>query len=146
MLLAAAPLPADTTATSSSITIDQDVPYASTSSTYQEIKSQVIHQCVEKQIHGHHNAQFDNAPILHNLSSDPSSEETTLQGVILSNLHHLNQSFDTLTKLKKNHPLENVISDPSRSVSTRSQQQERAILCNFDANDNLIPFGGKRSG
>nr|GEW04158.1 hypothetical protein [Tanacetum cinerariifolium] len=47
------------------------------------------------------------------LYKDPSSEETTLQGFIPSNLHHLNQSFDTLTKLTKNHPLENVIGDPS---------------------------------
>ncbi|GJR40069.1 retrovirus-related pol polyprotein from transposon TNT 1-94 [Tanacetum coccineum] len=98
----------------SSTTIDQDVPSASTSPTNQEIQSQVIHQGVEEQIHGHQNAQFDNAPLLHNLSSDPSSEETTLQGVIPSNLHHLNQSFDTLTKLTKNHPLENVIGDPSK--------------------------------
>nr|GEV30875.1 hypothetical protein [Tanacetum cinerariifolium] len=146
MLLAAAPLLADTIATSSSTTISQDVPYASTSSTYYEIKSQVIHQGVEEQIHGHHNAQFDNAPIFHNLSSDPSSEETTLQGVIQSNLHHLNHSFDILAKLTKNHPLENVISDPSRSVSTRSQLQEHAIWCYFDANSNPIPFGRKRSG
>ncbi|GJY28499.1 hypothetical protein Tco_0404266 [Tanacetum coccineum] len=78
--------------------------------------------------------------------ANPSSEETTLQGVIPSNLHHLNQSFDTLAKLKKNHPLENVIGDPSRPVSTRSQLQEQAIWCYFDANDNPIPFGGKRSG
>ncbi|GKA73698.1 hypothetical protein Tco_0780000 [Tanacetum coccineum] len=68
-----------------------------------------------EQIHGNQNAQFDNASLLHNLSSDsdPSSKETTLQGVISSNLLYLNQSFDTLTKLKKNHPLENVIDDPS---------------------------------
>ncbi|GJT03419.1 hypothetical protein Tco_0824588 [Tanacetum coccineum] len=59
----------------------------------------------------------------------PSSEETTLQGVVPSNLHHLNQSFDTLTKLKKNHPLENVIGNPSRPVLTRSQLQEQAIWC-----------------
>nr|GEV18654.1 hypothetical protein [Tanacetum cinerariifolium] len=146
MLLTAAPLPVDTTATSSSTTLDQDIPYASASSTYQEIESQVIHQCVEEQIHGYHNAQFDNAPILHNLSSDLSSKETTLQGVIPSSLHHLNQSFDTLAKLTKNHPLENVISDPVRSVSARSQLQEHVIWCYFDANDNPIPFGGKRSG
>nr|GEU30777.1 hypothetical protein [Tanacetum cinerariifolium] len=146
MLLVAAPLPTDATATSSSTIIDQDVPFASTSSTYQEIKSQVIHQGVEEQIHGHHNAQFDNAPILHNLSSDPGSEETTLQGFIPSNLHHLNQLLDIVANLTKNHPLKNVISDPSRLVSTRSQLQEHAIWCYFDANDNLIPFGGKRSG
>ncbi|GJT17302.1 hypothetical protein Tco_0876008 [Tanacetum coccineum] len=60
-------------------------------------------------------------------SANPSSKETTLQGVIPSNLHHLNQSFDTLTKLTKNHPLENVIGDPSRPLSTRSQLQEHAI-------------------
>ncbi|GJU52411.1 hypothetical protein Tco_1226125 [Tanacetum coccineum] len=56
MLPASAPLPADTTATSSPTTIDQDVPYASTSPTNQEIQSQVIHQGVKEQIHGHHNA------------------------------------------------------------------------------------------
>ncbi|GJV81257.1 hypothetical protein Tco_1517127 [Tanacetum coccineum] len=79
-------------------------------------------------------------------SANSSSEETTLQGDISSNLHYLNQSFDTFTKLTKNHPLENVIGDPSRPVSTRSQPQEHAIWCYFDSNDNPIPFGGKQSG
>nr|GEW38186.1 hypothetical protein [Tanacetum cinerariifolium] len=50
-------------------------------------------------------------PVVH---LHPISEETTLQGFIPSNLHHLNQSFDILTKLTKIHPLENVIGDPSR--------------------------------
>nr|GEW77624.1 hypothetical protein [Tanacetum cinerariifolium] len=97
----------------SSTTIDQDVPSASSSPTTQEIQYQVTHQGVEEQIHRHQNAQFDNAPFLHNLFLDPSSKETTLQGFIPSNFHHLNQSFNTLTKLTMNHPLENVISDPS---------------------------------
>ncbi|GJZ26795.1 hypothetical protein Tco_0571048 [Tanacetum coccineum] len=74
---------------------------------------------------------------------EPNFEETTLQGVIPSNLHHLNQSFDTLTKLTKNHPLDNVIGDPSRPVLTRSQLQgDIAIWCYFDANDNPIPLVG----
>ncbi|GJV72627.1 hypothetical protein Tco_1492622 [Tanacetum coccineum] len=100
-----APVPAASTSSPSSTTVDQDAP-----------------------------------------STKPSSDETTLQGVIPSNLHHPNQSFDTLTKLKKNHTQENVISDPSRPVSTRSQLQEHAIWCYFDANDNPIPFGRKQSG
>ncbi|GJY75335.1 hypothetical protein Tco_0480451 [Tanacetum coccineum] len=86
-----------------------------------EIQSQIIHQHVKEQIHGNQNAKFDNAPLLHNPSSDLSSKETTL--------HRLNQSFDTLTKLIKNHPLENVTDDPSRPVLTRSQLQEHAIWC-----------------
>ncbi|GJY81625.1 hypothetical protein Tco_0494376 [Tanacetum coccineum] len=124
----AAPRAVDPAGTPSSTTIDQDVPSASTLPTNQEIQSQVIHQGVEEQIHGNQNAQFYNAPLLHNLSLDLSSKETTLQGVISSNLHDLNQSFDTLTKLTKNHPLESVIGDPSRPVSTRSQLQEHTIV------------------
>ncbi|GKD78497.1 hypothetical protein Tco_1341118 [Tanacetum coccineum] len=62
----------------SSTTIDQDVPSASTSPTNQEIQSQVTHQGVEELIHGHQNAKFDKASLLHNLSSDPSFEETSL--------------------------------------------------------------------
>nr|GEX41919.1 hypothetical protein [Tanacetum cinerariifolium] len=101
----------------SSTTINQDVPSTSSSPTTQEIQSQVTHQ-------------------------DPSSEETTLQGFIPSNFHHLNQSFDTLTKLTMNHSVENVICDPSRSILTRSQLQGHAIWCYFDANDNPIPLVG----
>ncbi|GJV81580.1 hypothetical protein Tco_1517450, partial [Tanacetum coccineum] len=86
----AAPRAVDPAGSPSSTTIDQDVPSASTSPTNQEIQSQAIHQGVEEQIHGHQNAQFDNAPLLYNLSLDSSSQEITLQGVIPSNLHHLN--------------------------------------------------------
>nr|GEY70745.1 hypothetical protein [Tanacetum cinerariifolium] len=111
-----APVPAASTSSPSLTTLDQDAPSRSTSQTTSEQKSSVIPQ------------------------------EKTLQGVIPSNLYHLNQSFDTLTKLTKYHPLDNVSGDPSRPVSTRSQLQEHAIWCYFDANDNLILFGGKRSG
>ncbi|GJW23411.1 hypothetical protein Tco_0034033 [Tanacetum coccineum] len=64
-------------ADSPSSTIDQDVPSASTSSTNQEIQSQVTHKGVGELIHRHQNAEFNKASLLHNLSSDSSSEETT---------------------------------------------------------------------
>ncbi|GKE43334.1 hypothetical protein Tco_1470618 [Tanacetum coccineum] len=50
VLPAAAPLPADTTDTPSSTTIDQDEPSVSTSSTTHEIQAPIIHQGVEEQI------------------------------------------------------------------------------------------------
>ncbi|GJV23209.1 hypothetical protein Tco_1375904 [Tanacetum coccineum] len=121
MLPTAAQLSTDTTGTLSSTTIVQDVPSVSTSPTTHEIQSLVIHQ-------------------------DPSSEESSSQGVIPSNLHQLNQSFDNLSKWSKDHPLENVIGNPSRPVLTRSQLQTHAIWCYFDAHGHPIPFGGKRSG
>ncbi|GJY94806.1 hypothetical protein Tco_0511167 [Tanacetum coccineum] len=48
--------PVDPAGSPLSITIDQDVPSASTSLTNQEIQFQVTHQGVEEQIHGHQNA------------------------------------------------------------------------------------------
>ncbi|GJX88923.1 hypothetical protein Tco_0340937 [Tanacetum coccineum] len=51
-----APRPVDPAGSPLSTTIDQDVPSASTSPTNQEIQSQVTHQGVEEQIHGHQNA------------------------------------------------------------------------------------------
>ncbi|GJX63592.1 hypothetical protein Tco_0296492 [Tanacetum coccineum] len=140
------PVPAASTSSPSSTTVDQDAPSTSTSQTTSEQQSLVIPQGVEDDFYDIEVAHMDNDPYFGIPFPEPSSEETTLQGIIPSNLHHLNQSFDTLTKLTKKHPLENVIGDPSRSVSTRSQLQEHAIWCYFDANDNPIPFGGKRSG
>ncbi|GJS58562.1 hypothetical protein Tco_0653346 [Tanacetum coccineum] len=140
------PVPAASTSSPSSTTVDQDAPSTSTSQTTSKQQSSVIPQGVEDDFYDIEVAHMDNDPYFGIPIPEPSSEETTLQGVIPSNLHHLNQSFDTLTKLTKKHPLENVIGDPSRPVLTRSQLQEHAIWCYFDANDNPIPFGGKRSG
>ncbi|GJT10159.1 zinc knuckle CX2CX4HX4C containing protein [Tanacetum coccineum] len=102
MLPVAALLSDDTTVTPSSTKIVQNVPSVNTSPTTQEIQSLVIRQ-------------------------DPSFEESSSQGVIPSNLHQLNQSFDNLSKWSKDHPLENVIGNPSRPVSTSSQLQTYAI-------------------
>ncbi|GKB57200.1 ribonuclease H-like domain-containing protein [Tanacetum coccineum] len=140
------PVPSASTSSPSSTTVDQDEPSISTSQTTSEQQSSVIPQGVEDDFCDIEVADMDNDPYFGILIPEPSSEETTLQGVIPSNLNHLNQSFDTLTNLTKKYPLENVIGDPSRSVSTRSQLQEHTIWCYFDANDNPIPFGGKWSG
>ncbi|GKE73091.1 hypothetical protein Tco_1535132 [Tanacetum coccineum] len=88
------PVPAASTSSPSSTTVDQDV-----SSTNDFYDNEVAH--------------MDNDPYFGIPIPEPSYEETTLQGVIPSYLHHLNQSFDTLTKFTKKHPLENAIGDPS---------------------------------
>ncbi|GKA94954.1 hypothetical protein Tco_0816992 [Tanacetum coccineum] len=139
-------VPAASTSSPSSTTVDQDAPSTSILQTTSEQQSSVIPQGVKDEFYDIEVAHMDNDPYFSIPIPEPNSEETTLQGVIPSNLHHLNQSFDTLTKLTKKHPLENVIGDPSKLVSTRSLLQEHAIWCYFDANDNPIPFGGKRSG
>ncbi|GJS97596.1 hypothetical protein Tco_0804564 [Tanacetum coccineum] len=97
----------DTTNTPSSTSIDQDAPSACTSPKTQETQSLVIHP-------------------------EPSSEESSSRDVIPSNLHPANQPLKHLSKRTKNHPLDNVIGNPSRLVSTRRQLQTDAMWCYFD--------------
>ncbi|GKC54157.1 retrovirus-related pol polyprotein from transposon TNT 1-94 [Tanacetum coccineum] len=60
------------------------------------------------------------------------SKESTSQGSS-SNMRQIHTLFEHLGKWTKDHPIVNVIGDPSRSVSTRKQLQTDAMWCYFDA-------------
>ncbi|GJY80670.1 retrovirus-related pol polyprotein from transposon TNT 1-94 [Tanacetum coccineum] len=70
VLLAIAPIPVDTTGTTSSTSIDQDAPSASTSPTSHKTQSLVISEGFEEQLQP---TQFDNHPFQDILTSEPSS-------------------------------------------------------------------------
>ncbi|GJU67741.1 hypothetical protein Tco_1254000 [Tanacetum coccineum] len=55
-----------------------------------------------------------------------------------SNVRQPHTLFEHLGKWTKNHPIANVIGDPSRSVSTRKQLQTDAMWCYFDAFLTLV--------
>ncbi|GKB04306.1 retrovirus-related pol polyprotein from transposon TNT 1-94 [Tanacetum coccineum] len=59
-------------------------------------------------------------------------EESTPQG-LSSNVRQTHTPFEHLGKWTKDHPIANMIGDPSRSVSTRKHLQTNAMLCFFDA-------------
>ncbi|GKE01407.1 retrovirus-related pol polyprotein from transposon TNT 1-94 [Tanacetum coccineum] len=65
-------------------------------------------------------------------SIDAPSTNTTSQGSS-SNVRQTHTPFEHLGKWTKDHPIANVINDPSRSVSTRKQLQTYAMWCYFDA-------------
>nr|GEX91730.1 retrovirus-related Pol polyprotein from transposon TNT 1-94 [Tanacetum cinerariifolium] len=50
-----------------------------------------------------------------------------------SNVRPIHTSFKSLSRWTKDHPIANVIEDPSCSVSTRKQLQTDAMWCYFDA-------------
>nr|GEX76526.1 hypothetical protein [Tanacetum cinerariifolium] len=100
--------PADLTGSPLSTSIDQDVPSNSTSSTTQETHSLVIFEGIEEPLH---QAPFDD-PFLDILTSKPSSQESS------SLMQPTNPPFEHIRKWTKIHPLENVIGNPSRPVST----------------------------
>ncbi|GJX78945.1 retrovirus-related pol polyprotein from transposon TNT 1-94 [Tanacetum coccineum] len=59
-------------------------------------------------------------------------EESTSQGSSL-NVRHTHTPFEHLGRWTKDHPIVNVIRDPSYSVSMRKQLQTDAMWCYFDA-------------
>ncbi|GKD35070.1 retrovirus-related pol polyprotein from transposon TNT 1-94, partial [Tanacetum coccineum] len=108
-----APEPAISTGTPSSMTIDQDAPSTSTSQTNQETPYPVISLGVEESDHAIEVAHMDNYPYVDFPILEPSFEESSAQ--------------------TKDHPIDNVIGDPSRPVFTRHQLQDEALFCYFDA-------------
>ncbi|GJT18853.1 copia protein [Tanacetum coccineum] len=59
--------------------------------------------------------------------------EVTDTFVFLTNVISDPYPFELIGRWTKDHPIANVISDPSRLVSTRKQLKTDAIWCNFDA-------------
>ncbi|GKF08547.1 hypothetical protein Tco_0042771 [Tanacetum coccineum] len=133
VLAVLAPEPADSTYIPSSTIIDQDAPSINTSQTPQESQSPLIPSGIEEQFYDIEVSHIDNdlffgAPIL-----EPNSEESSSRDIIPTNAHLVNQPPEHLRKWTKDHPLDNVIRSPSRSVSTRHQLQNEAKFCYFDA-------------
>ncbi|GKE88585.1 retrovirus-related pol polyprotein from transposon TNT 1-94 [Tanacetum coccineum] len=128
-----APEPAASTDTPSSTTIDQDAPSTSTSQTTQETTPPIIPLSVEEADHDIEVAYMDNNPSVDFLILEPHSEESSTQVVIPNNVHLISQLPEHINKWTKDHPIDNVIGDPSRPVSIRHQLQDEAIICYFDA-------------
>ncbi|GKA23928.1 retrovirus-related pol polyprotein from transposon TNT 1-94 [Tanacetum coccineum] len=129
----AAPEPVVSTGTPSSTLVDQDAPSPSTSQTPQESPSHVISPGAKESDHGIEVAHMDNDLSFGIPIQEPSSEKSSSQVVILNNVHSLNQPPEQISKWTKDHPIDNVIGDPSRPVSTRHQLQTESLFCYFDA-------------
>ncbi|GJR32984.1 hypothetical protein Tco_1109216 [Tanacetum coccineum] len=133
VLVVIAPEPAVLTDTPSSTTIDQDAPFSSTSQTTPETPPLVIPLGIEEADHDIEVAHIDNNPFVEFLIPEPSSEESSTQVVIPNHVHSINQPPEHINKWTKDHPIDNVIGDPSRPISTRQQLQDEALLCYFNA-------------
>nr|GEX69901.1 hypothetical protein [Tanacetum cinerariifolium] len=112
--------PVDPTGTSSSTSINQDTPSPSTSQTHQESQSLIIPSGVEEQFHDIKVAHLDNDPFFGVSISKPNSKESSSRDVIPTNVHSVNQPSKRLRKWTKDHPLDNVIGNPSRPYDMES--------------------------
>ncbi|GJU66550.1 hypothetical protein Tco_1252809 [Tanacetum coccineum] len=107
-----------------STSIDQDAPSSSTPSTQEEEQSPNISQGSKK---SPKTLIFHDDPL-----NEYPHEESLSQGSSL-NERQTHTPFEHLGKWTKDHPIANMIGDPSRSVSTRKQLQTDAMWCFFDA-------------
>ncbi|GJS97420.1 retrovirus-related pol polyprotein from transposon TNT 1-94 [Tanacetum coccineum] len=75
---------------------------------------------------------FHDDPLHESLHEDSSSQGSS------SNVRQTHTPFEHLGRWTKDHPIANVIGDPSRSVSTRKQLQTDAMWCYFYAFLTLV--------
>ncbi|GJV92861.1 retrovirus-related pol polyprotein from transposon TNT 1-94 [Tanacetum coccineum] len=120
---AATPRAIDIFSSPSLTTIDLDAPLTSSSSTNQQQQSSIISQVVEEPIP---NAHFDD-PCHEPLHDVSTSQESS------SNVQSSHSPLELIGIWTKDHPLANVISNPSRPVSARKQLETDAMWCYFDA-------------
>ncbi|GJY55879.1 hypothetical protein Tco_0454994 [Tanacetum coccineum] len=84
---------------------------------------------------------FEESPKTPHFYDDPLHEslheDSTSQGSS-SNVRPIDTPFESLGRWTMDHPIENVIGDPSHSVSTRKQLQTDAMWCYFDAFLTLV--------
>ncbi|GKD99447.1 hypothetical protein Tco_1387431 [Tanacetum coccineum] len=79
---------------------------------------------------------FEESPRIPIFRNDPLNEsphEELISQGSSSNVRQPHTPFEHNGKWTKNHPIANVIGDPSRSVFTRKQLQTDAMWCYFDA-------------
>ncbi|GKF00401.1 hypothetical protein Tco_0023751, partial [Tanacetum coccineum] len=65
------------------------------------------------------------------LNESPNEDSTSQRSS--SNIRQIHTPFEHLGRWTKDHPIVNVIGDPSSSVSTRKQLETDAMWCYFDA-------------
>ncbi|GJX65246.1 retrotransposon protein, putative, unclassified [Tanacetum coccineum] len=99
--------------------IDQDAPSTSIPSTKEQEQSLIISQGVEESLKTPH---FHDDPLHETLHEDSTSQGSS------SNVQPSHTPFELLGKWIKNHPIGNMIGDPSRSVSTRKQLQTDTVI------------------
>ncbi|GJS51803.1 retrovirus-related pol polyprotein from transposon TNT 1-94 [Tanacetum coccineum] len=117
--VAAAPRAVDLADSPMSTSIDQDAP-----SIQDQEHSPIISQGFEDSPKTPH---FHDDPLHESLQEDSTSQGSS------SNVRPIHTPFESLGRWNKDHPIANVIGDPSRSVSTRKQLQTDAMWCYFDA-------------
>ncbi|GKC73174.1 hypothetical protein Tco_1119057, partial [Tanacetum coccineum] len=114
------PEPAVSTGSPSSTTVDQDAPSPSNSETTPKTQSPIIPNDVKEENHDLDVAHLNNDPFFGILIPKNDSKASSLD-VIPTFVHTATPNSEHVTKWTKDHPLDNIIGELERPVSTRLQ-------------------------
>ncbi|GKD21096.1 retrovirus-related pol polyprotein from transposon TNT 1-94 [Tanacetum coccineum] len=128
-----APEPAASTGSPSSTTVDQDAPSPSNSQTTPETQSPVISNDVKEENHDLDVAHMNNNPFFGIPIPENDSEASFSSDVIPTIVNTAAHNSKHVTKWTKDHPLDNIIGELKRPVSTRLQLHEQALFYYYDA-------------
>ncbi|GKC07315.1 putative ribonuclease H-like domain-containing protein [Tanacetum coccineum] len=121
------------TGSPSSTIVDQDAPSPSNSQTTPETQPPVIPNDVEEDNHDIEVAHMGNDSYfgipIPKVPSDQSLSSDSIHTIV----HPDHQISEHNSKWTKDHPLENIIGELARPVSTRLQLHEQALFCYYDA-------------
>nr|GEU93217.1 hypothetical protein [Tanacetum cinerariifolium] len=128
-----APEPAASIGSPFSTTVDQDTPSPSNSQNSPETQSPVIFNDVEEKNHDLDVVHMNNDLLFGISISKNVSKASSSLNVIPTVVHTAAPNSDNVNKWTKDHPLDNIINELERHVSTRPQLHEQALFCYNDA-------------
>nr|GFB45585.1 integrase, catalytic region, zinc finger, CCHC-type, peptidase aspartic, catalytic [Tanacetum cinerariifolium] len=119
-----------------STTIDQDAPSPSISPSSSALQSHSLHQGIAAEPNYMEDdtvAPVDNNPFVNVFALRPHSEASSSGDISSTESTYVSQTLHHLNKWSKDHPLDNVIGNPSRPVSTRKQLATNALWCLYSS-------------
>ncbi|GKB57706.1 retrovirus-related pol polyprotein from transposon TNT 1-94 [Tanacetum coccineum] len=121
--------------TPSSTTIDQDAPSTSHSPSSLEVQPPISHQgvAVGPTIEDNPFAQADNYPFENIFSLELNSVESSSTDVSVAESNQVIQPHDHHEKWSKDHPMKNIIGNPSHPVYTQKQLATDALWCFYNS-------------
>ncbi|GKD60727.1 retrovirus-related pol polyprotein from transposon TNT 1-94, partial [Tanacetum coccineum] len=126
-------VPAVSTGSPSSTNVKQDAPSPSHSQTTPKTQPLFIPNDVEEDNHDIEIAHTGNDPyfgiLIPKIPFDQSSSSDSIHTIV----HPDHQISEHNSKWTKDHPLENIIGELARPVSTRLQLHKQALFCYYDA-------------
>ncbi|GJU54632.1 hypothetical protein Tco_1228346 [Tanacetum coccineum] len=116
-------------------TFDQDAPSISHSLPSSEVQPPILHKGVTARLTFEENpfAQADDEPFVNVFALEHSSEASSSGDVSSAESNKVIQPNDHLRKWSKDHPMNNVIGNPSHLISTRKQFATDALWCFYNS-------------